>query len=119
MATFMDVTKEFYTSRLSDLSVAQEIILRAYTKRSLPSTEELPLNVALTALTAFLLANVLLFALTAKGRKFVLESAEAVLAVILIILLLVIVLGLPVGKQIYASGYPTPLKPLKMKAGQY
>ena len=71
-----------------------------------------------TSVALVLLPNLLVILAKRKSRKMLLDSLESILAVALVIVLLVIVLGLPVGKQV-AFTPPCPKRGSTMKLRQY
>ncbi|PSC70025.1 DNA internalization-related competence Rec2 [Micractinium conductrix] len=65
--------------------------------RGLPAPDELQLAALLSTSALAVGVNLLLVLLVPRGRKFVLEAVESVLAVALIVVLVATVLGLPLA----------------------
>lgn len=79
------------------LCLCAQILKTSVEQRSLPSASDLSPSLLLTSFAALLLPQVLFVLASKKGRKFVFDSLETVIASLLVLILLSIVLGLPIG----------------------
>lgn len=83
--------------RIEDLGVAYGVLYRAVADGQAPELSGVAPRVLYTAVATLLLAQLGLVLLVPRGRKFVIQAVDTVLAVVLIVLLLAFIISLPFG----------------------
>lgn len=94
-----EALEKWAAARLADAQVAAAYGGQMLATRGLPAPDELQLAALLSTSALAVGVNLLLVLLVPRGRKFVLEAVESVLAVALIVVLVATVLGLPLGER--------------------
>jgi len=94
----MDELKEFLTLRLSELGIAQHVVVQSFNSRTLPNIENVPENVIPTTLVTLGMAHIVLLCATKQGRRLIYNTLDTSAALILLALLVTMILGLPAGK---------------------
>ena len=98
----MDVSKVSQS-----LQTGYGILVDAFSSRQVPKLDAVPEDVLQTCTVTCLLGLLVLLCLVPGIRRFIFQSVESVLAILLLLALILIVLGMPVGELIHALLWDT------------
>lgn len=90
--------QQFFSSRVEELVLAQQLVLQAVRDKTVPSLDSVAPEVVRTAAATLVLATFVVFILiSSRWRRLLLDTVETIIASILLLLLVGIVVTLPFG----------------------
>ena len=90
--------QQFFSSRVEELALAQQLVLQAARDKTVPSLDSVAPEVVRTAAATLVLATFVVFILiSSRWRRLLLDTVETIIASILLLLLVGIVVTLPFG----------------------
>jgi hypothetical protein len=96
--------QQFAEARLHDFLLVKQYAVDLLHQRALTAPNGAQLDALVSAFLSLAALNVVLILLTPRGRKFVFDAVETVLAIALVAVLLAVVLCLPIGELPAVTG---------------
>lgn len=93
----MDIVHGIVQQRIGYLRIAQAAIFDSFSSGDHTHLTNLPWDVIMAVIYTLLTAQLVVIALSNRGRRLLFDVLDTCLAVVLICALLVIILGLPIG----------------------
>jgi len=96
----MEIVLKFLHDRIVELDAGKNLLITSAQTGTLPVLSNIPQNVFITSVAAFMLTAAML---APKPRKLVFDVVETIIATALLLLLVALLLGLPLGQLISLS----------------